>query len=98
MFERDVFVAVVAFGLGAFIVHAALIGRPICFEFWLVKRLEKRYGRSVARNIVALVGGLIILLGIFVLLFPSKTHRAKRLQSESGLVGMPVTLGTHLYV
>ena len=94
MFERDVFVAVVAFGLGAFIVHAALVSRPMCFEFWLVKKIETRFGRPVARNAVALAGCLIILLGVFVLLFPSKTHRAKRLKSEPALVGMLDTLSS----
>ena len=83
MIERDILVAVVAFGLGIFLIHAAVICRPACFEFWLVKRIENRYGRKVARNVVGVAGGLIMLLGVCVLLFPSKTHRAHRLKAIS---------------
>jgi hypothetical protein len=81
MIERDILVALVAFGLGGFLVHAAWISRPKCFEFWLVKRIEARYGRTAARNFVGLVGGLLIALGVFVLLFPSSSHRSRNPQS-----------------
>lgn len=81
MIERDLLVAIVAFALGVFLIHAAIISRPKCFEFWLVKRIETRYGRNTARNVVGLVGLLMILLGVFVLLFPSNTYRAQKIES-----------------
>lgn len=83
MIERDILVALVAFGLGIFLIHAAIVCRPACFEFWLVKRIETRYGRKVARNVVGVAGGLIMVLGVCVLLFPSKTHRAHRSKVKS---------------
>ncbi len=85
MLERDLLVAIIAIGLGAFLVHAAIICRPACFDFWLVRRIESRFGRTAARNIVAIFGGLMMLLGVYVLLFPSQNDQAAHRSSDSNL-------------
>lgn len=76
MIERDILVVLVAIGLGSFLIYAAMVDRAACYEFWLVKRIEARFGRPTAKNVVIIAGVLIVLLGIYVLMFPSKTHRA----------------------
>jgi len=60
MFERDMLIAIIAFALGVFVMHAAYISRPACFEFWLVKRIENKLGRPKARAIVGVAGFLIV--------------------------------------
>ena len=76
MFDRDLLIAIVAFVLGAFVMHAAYISRPACFEFWLVKRIEGKLGRPKTRAVVGLTGFLIAMLGVYVLAFPSSTYRS----------------------
>ena len=85
MFERDLFVAIVAFALGTYAMHAAYISRPSCFEFWLVKRVDAKLGRQKTRAVVGIAGLLIVMLGVYILAFPSSTFRSST---------QPVPLGT----
>ncbi len=78
MFERDLFIAIVAFLLGLFVMHAAYISRPACFEFWLVKRIEAKLGRPKTRTLVGFAGFLIVMLGVYVLVFPSKSYQSSK--------------------
>ena len=77
MLERDVLVALVAFCLGLFIIHAAYIQRPSCFEFWLVKKIDTRFGRQTARTVVGFAGLIVLGLGLYVIVFPSKIHTSQ---------------------
>lgn len=83
MIERDLFVALVAFGLGLFVIHAAITERRICFEFWLVKRMDNRWGRKTAKVVVGIAGMVFVLLGVLVLANPSKSFRSQKSEDVS---------------
>ena len=67
MFERDLFVAFVAIVLGGVIVWAGAVNHPLCFQIWLPKLLDRKFGRDRARFIVVLMGACAICVGGYLI-------------------------------
>ena len=65
MFERDLLVACVAFGLGLSMIYASAVNSGWYFENFLIRRVETSRGRPAARRTLGLAGSVIILLGAY---------------------------------
>ena len=67
MSERDFFVALVAFGLGAMMVHSAVSNGGWCFQMALARKVSKHGGHRSARIFIGSIGTFVILLGAYTL-------------------------------
>ncbi len=65
MFERDLLVACVAFGLGLSMLYSAAVNSGWYFDSFLIRRVEESRGRAAARRALSVAGSLIILLGVY---------------------------------
>lgn len=63
---RDLFVALVAIGLGLKIIYTVLCSSEKCFELSTVRMMERNFGRSNARLILICLGSLCVVMGIYI--------------------------------
>ena len=81
MIERDLFVGIVAVGLGIFVAGSALLNTTGFSRFWLSRRMEKQWGPLVARGVGLLVGVLVAILGVLLSMgmLPARNSRAAQM-------------------
>ncbi len=84
--EQDIFVGIVATGLGFFVLGSAILNTPGFSRFWFCRRVENAFGPDVARGIGGLIGLLVVLLGVLLMLglLPAKKARSSWLSDHSG--------------
>ena len=79
---QDVLVGLTAVIAGLFMVVAGTVNLQWYFKSWKTRWLDQRLGRFVARMIVALLGILLILLGIAIMRgFSPNASRTQRCPS-----------------
>ena len=83
MLERDLFVAFVAIVLGGVIVWAGAVSHSLCFQIWLPKLLDRKFGRDRARFIVVMMGAVAIGIGGYLI------YRAQRPQPTNSQTRPP---------
>lgn len=64
---QDVFVGLVAISAGLFLVGICLANADWYFQSWKTRWLDQRFGRSLTRVIVALLGIFLIILGFAII-------------------------------
>ena len=75
---RDLFVALVAIGLGLNIIYTVLFRKERCFEIATVQMMERNFGRGNARLILICLGSLCVVLGVYLAAQASLRKTASR--------------------
>ena len=85
---QDVVVGLVAMAAGLFLVFVGVVNIQWYFQSWKNRWLDQQIGRLAARVIVALLGILLILLGIAIMRgFSPNAARIQNCPSISGPAG-----------
>lgn len=63
---RDLLVAVVAIGLGLSIFYVTLANYSKCVDLGSVRMVEQHFGRTTARMILLSIGGLCLVMGVYL--------------------------------
>ena len=63
---HDLFVGIVAIAVGCLLVAGAVVQSPTLMRLAKVQRLSEALGNTVARWIIAAVGGASIVLGVLI--------------------------------
>ncbi len=66
MYERDLFIGLVANVLGGLLIVAALRNDPRCFEMRTPMMIAQLWGRTAARLILSLVGIMMVAVGCYL--------------------------------
>ncbi len=79
--EQDIFVGIVATGLGFFVIGSAILNTEGFSRFWFCRRVENSFGPQVARGVGGMIGLAMATLGILLMLgfLPAKKSRSGRL-------------------
>ncbi len=64
---QDIFVGLVAIAAGLCLIGICLVNADWYFQLWKTRWFDQRFGRSLTRFIVALLGTLLIILGIAII-------------------------------
>lgn len=78
MIERDYFVALVAFGLGAMMLYSAILNEGWCFQMAMARKISKHSGHQSARIFIGSIGTFVILLGVYTLFGPQLNNWISR--------------------
>lgn len=65
---RDLFVASVALTLGVIMVYSSILNQGWCFHLKVARVIEESKGRDKARTFVGTIGGVLVLVGLYLLL------------------------------
>ena len=66
MAAQDIFVGAVALGIGSFALLSALFNWDWSYQLWKARWVEARFGRRGARVFYAILGTVMIALGIAI--------------------------------
>jgi hypothetical protein len=66
MLDRDSIVALVAMFFGLTSIWAGLANLPFAFQLWLPRVLDQRFGRTIARGALVLLGAGLLALSWLV--------------------------------
>ncbi|MFK7767808.1 MAG: hypothetical protein AB8B55_11345 [Mariniblastus sp.] len=86
---RDFFVGSVAITLGAMMVYTAVVNQGWCLEMKIARVIAESKGQSKARTFVGSIGGLLLLLGIYIVTAPAIATQL--FQSSNDQNGAPAT-------
>ena len=78
MIERDYFVALVAFVLGAMMLYSAILNEGWCFQMAMARKISKHGGHQSARIFIGSIGTFVILLGVYTLFGPQLSNWVAR--------------------
>ena len=86
---RDLFVAMVAIGLGLNIVYTAVYNSEKCFQLSTVQMMERNFGRENARFILIGLGSFCVVLGIYLIAQSASRRTVAQNLSEEREVDVP---------
>ena len=85
---RDLFVALVAIGLGLNIIYTVICNSERCFQLSTVQMMERNFGRHNAKLMIIGLGSLCVVIGIY--LAAQSSLRKVSSNSGFGMVPAPV--------
>ena len=78
MIEQDIFVGVVALGLGIFVTSSAILNSAWFSKFWLSRMLDQSCGPIWSRRVGGILGILVAILGVLIMIgFFTQSQRSQ---------------------